>query len=193
MALVIGSGLGGMGFCVYRRRVRRSSGAARMVPASFQKSRPMIKRRTICHIFAAMFGLLVVAPITLMRLDNAEPIRVTRTEMYPSDVSPGQTARLTWDATEHRVCNGIIHRRFVDSAGVIFEIAPVPSIYRDVLGGHKSFGRDIVIPHGMAPGPAVYGGTRRYWCNPLQKLLEGWLGFEITVPSPPVKFTVVPK
>lgn len=152
----------------------------------------MIKRRSVCHILAALFGLMVAAPITFMWLDSAEPIRVTSATMSPPEVRPGQTVRLTWDATEFRVCAGLVHRRFVDSSGVIFEISPVPAIYRDKLDGNKSFSRDITIPNGMAPGPALYTGVRRYWCNPLQRLFEGWLGFEIKLPSYPVKFTVLP-
>lgn len=152
----------------------------------------MIKRRTICHISAAIFGMMVAAPITFMWLDNTEPIRITHVSMSPAEVLAGQSVRITWEATEIRACNGIIHRRFIDSAGVIFEIAPVPSVYRDVLGGHKTFSRDITIPSGMAPGPAIYGGVRRYWCNPLQRLFEGLFGFEIKIPSPAVRFTVLP-
>lgn len=152
----------------------------------------MIKRRTFCHLAAALFGLVVLAPITLMWLDSAEPIHISNVAMHPNSVRAGQVVQLTWQASEARACNGIIHRRFVDSAGVIFDIAAVPSIYRRDLGGNKSLSRDITIPSGMAPGPAVYSGVRRYWCNPLQVLLEGLLGFEIVLPSPPVRFTVLP-
>lgn len=138
-----------------------------------------------------LIGVFVVAPVIVMRLDWFEPIHIDKLEMVPSDVRAGQTVKMIWTANEYRACDGIIHRRFVDSAGVIFEIESVPSIYRDVLGNNKTFNRDIQIPSGMAPGPAVYGGVRRYWCNPLQKLFQGWLGFEIVLPSPLVRFKVV--
>lgn len=151
----------------------------------------MISRRAICHIVAAVFGLVVVVPIMLMRLDNEEPIIVRRTVMIPPDVRPGQVVQVVWTADERRSCDGSVHRQFIDSAGVIFDLQPAPTIYRDALGENKSFSRDIVIPNGVAAGTAVYTGVRRYWCNPLQRLFRGWLGFEIAAPIAPVRFNVL--
>jgi hypothetical protein len=151
-----------------------------------------MNRRWICHAAAASVGLFLIAPIVAMRFDNVEPVSITHTEMIPSDVRPGQTVRLSWAANEHRSCDGLVHRRFVDSGGVIFELAPVPTIYRTAVAHNKVFSRDIQIPSGMASGPAWYGGVRRYWCNPLQRLLQGWLGFEILMPVAPVRFNVLP-
>lgn len=157
----------------------------------------MISRRAICHIVAAVFGLVVVVPIMLMRLDNEEPIIIRRTVMIPPDVRPGQVVRVVWTADERRSCDGVVHRRFIDSAGVIFDIEAAPTIYRNgrwlqqQQWHNKSFSRDIVIPSGISAGPAAYTGVRRYWCNPLQRLFRGWLGFEIVVPIALVRFNVL--
>lgn len=151
-----------------------------------------IRRRIVCHVLAGLSALIIAVPLTFMWLDNVPPLSITHTAMFPSVVRAGDSVSITWTATETRACDGIIHRRFVDSAGVIFEIAPVPSIYRGTLGPNKTFSREVRIPSGMAPGPAVYGGVRRYWCNPLQRALQGILGAEIVLPSPIIKFTVIP-
>lgn len=151
-----------------------------------------IRRKSWGHIAAALFSVIIMAPIAAMIADSATPVVVIRTDMEPSKVAAGQGVRVTWVARELRACDGEVNRRFVDSAGVIFDVAPVPTVYRAQLeSGARSFSREIHIPAGMALGPAEYGGTRRYWCNPLQRLFRGLFGIEIVLPVAPVKFTVV--
>jgi len=151
-----------------------------------------IRRRYWCHIAAAAFSFIVAAPVVAMLADNTPPIIVVNTEMHPPQVVAGQTVRVTWTAREFRACDGVVNRRFIDSAGVIFDTAPIPTVYRRQLsGGGRSFSREIQIPSGMSPGPAIYTGTRRYWCNPLQQLLRGLFGAEINLPVEPVRFTVI--
>lgn len=150
-----------------------------------------IPRRYVCHALAAGFCALFVVPTVLMHQDVTPPIEIHRSVMVPNQVRPGDTVQLVWTATELRACDGSIRRRFVDSAGVIFETVPAPTIYRDVLGSNKTFSREVRIPMGMAPGPAIFTGTRRYWCNPLQRMFEGQLGFEIVLPAPIIRFTVL--
>ena len=151
-------------------------------------------RRTICHIAAFTFSLLVVAPLTFMVVDSRTPITITKSEMVPSVVVPGQTVTIRWTAVEHRACDGVVRRRFVDSAGVIHEIEPAPTIYRARLSDNPTFSRDVTIPAGMAIGPgATYGGTRHYFCNPLQQWFQGMWGIEIRAPIAEIRFTVIAK
>lgn len=152
-------------------------------------------RRTICHILAACVAALVVAPMTFWATDKQSPIIIHESAIFPPNVRPGSSATITWTATELRSCTGIIHRRFVDSQWVVWAVTPVPSVYRALLKGKTTFSREIIIPLGMAPGPATFTGARVYYCNPLHQL-AGWLGMDwlaINVPTTPVRFNVLAK
>lgn len=150
-----------------------------------------IPRRVICHAAAGFAALFIVAPVVYMRLDSASPVTVYDAAVTPELVAPGQLVTITWKALEHRACDGEVHRRFTDAGGVIFDLATAPTIYRQAaLDEQHIFAREVFIPRGMAAGPAVYGGYRRYWCNPLQQLLRGLFGFEIVLPVRPIRFTV---
>ena len=127
-----------------------------------------------------------------MAVDSRAPVIITKSEMVPNVVVPGQTVTIRWTTIELRACDGVVRRRFVDAARVIHEIEPAPTIYRARVKDTPTFSRDVTIPSGMAPGPATYGGTRHYYCNPLQKWFQGWLGIEIRLPIAEIKFTVVP-
>lgn len=145
-----------------------------------------IRRRVICHVFAACVAFVLVAPIVFMAADRQSPIIIHETTIFPPSVRAGDTVLVTWTATELRGCEGTIYRRFIDSQGTIFEIAPVPSIYRGLLtSGKKTFSSSIAIPHGLASGPAAYTGTREYRCNPLH-----WI-WPIREKVAPTHFTVI--
>ena len=151
-------------------------------------------RRAIFHIAAITFSLLIVAPLTIMVVDSRVPVIITQSEMVPSVVFPGQTVTIRWTAIELRACDGVVRRRFVDAARVIHEIEPAPTIYRARLSDNPTFSRDVTIPAGMAIGPgATYGGTRHYFCNPLQQWFQGMWGIEIRAPIAEIRFTVIAK
>ena len=147
-----------------------------------------IPRRLVCHVSAACIAFGLIAPVTYWTLDRQVPIVIQDTSVFPPDAAPGDTIKITWTATELKGCSGTIYRRFIDSTGTIFEISPVPSIYRGLLvGGVKTFSREVRIPFGMAPGPAIYTGFREYICNPIHYL------WPIRATSAVTKFNVVRK
>ena len=152
----------------------------------------MIKRRYICHAIAAVFCAIIVVPAVFLVRDNAIPVEIHKSTMTPPIVSPGQTVQISWVATDHRSCEGLIHRQFVDSSGAMFQMIPGPTFIRDPrdIGRRKTFIREIRIPTGVADGPATFSGMRRYWCNPLQRMLKGQFGMEIRVPTPVISFEV---
>lgn len=151
-----------------------------------------LRRRIICHISAITFSLLVVAPLTFMFVDSRVPVIITKTEMIPNVVVPGQTVTIKWTSVDVRACDGIVRRRFVDGANVIHDIETAPTVYREKLHSNPTFSRDVTIPAGIATGQATYGGTRHYYCNPLQRWFQGLFGIEIRVPIAEIKFTVIP-
>lgn len=145
-----------------------------------------LKRRTWCHIAAAITAICFVAPVAFMASDRTEPIVIHKTEIFPPIVRPGQVVKLTWTATELRGCDGTIHRRFIDSQGVIYQVESVRSIYRQLLaGGRKTFSREVQIPSGMPDGPATFTGVREYYCNPFHRYI-----WPIRAATPPATFTV---
>lgn len=134
-----------------------------------------IPRRAWCHIFAALVALTVVAPLTFMALDRAEPV-VVHSTMFSGDIYPGGTVTITWDATALRSCAGAVRRRIIDETGAVFEYDEQTTVIRPENElGRRTYRREFVLPKTAKPGPAVHSVVVRYYCNPLQQ----WLNWPI--------------
>ena len=138
------------------------------------------------HIAAFIFGVFVVGPISFWAFDRFPPIEIHSASISPDVINAGDRAVITWAATMKRPCDGTIHRRFIDSSGTIFDMAPVSAVYRHSIeeGMRRTFSREIILPIGMAPGGAVMSGIREYRCNPVH-----WL-WPIRIEIAPLKFRV---
>lgn len=128
-----------------------------------------IARHAWCHILAGLVSFTVVAPLTFMLLDRAEPVTVHST-IFSGDLRPGGTAVITWDATATRACEGTVRRRVIDSTGVVFEYDEQTTVIRPQGElGRRRYSREFQLPKNIAPGVAIHSVVVRYVCNPIHQ------------------------
>jgi hypothetical protein len=110
-----------------------------------------VARRVWCHIIAGLVSFTIVAPLTFMALDRAEPVTVHST-MFSGDITPGGTVTITWDATATSSCAGTVRRRIIDSDGhtVLSTTNKQRLSVRGELG-RKRYSRQFVLPKGIRP------------------------------------------
>lgn len=116
------------------------------------------------NIVAALFSIILVAPITLMLFDRDLPVILAYTITTAATTS-GQSITIKWNVKVNRVCEGVYMRRIVDSGGFITNSKSTPLNLAD-----KITGETFVLPL-MLPGSATYQVFTTYWCNPLQKYI----------------------
>lgn len=126
-----------------------------------------MQKHLVHKCVAAVIAFFVFGPLLIMAADYGPPIVIIETKIIPKTTRAGESINVEWTATERRACNGTIYRRFIDSSGTIFDMAPVTAIYRDggLIGGVRRFSRSILTPTGMAPGRAIFTASRVYRCH----------------------------
>lgn len=144
----------------------------------------------IKHI-AGLLIALIVAPIIYLAIDRSPPVVVTSSTIS-GNIYPGATVNIRWTAyrSDSLPFEGVIRRQFVDSEGVLHEMAEVPAVSREDHTPRKgyTFTRQIVIPPAMAFGPARMIGWRFYErpYNPFHKI------WPIRIPIERLDFVVGP-
>ncbi len=128
-------------------------------------------RKRWCNIIGGVLGSLALAPILIMLLDRREPLELIDGHIAPYNVHVGDDVLITFTVRELRNCDGRLHKRFFDSAGIIHASVPEPTIYHQAIRDKRTFQKVATIPKGMASGPAIYAPTIERWCNPLQRML----------------------
>jgi hypothetical protein len=144
-----------------------------------------VRTRWMCHLSALLLCTFLFGPVVYMLADRDPPFAFIRGEIVPDNPSPGESISVIWYANITRRCDGIVHRRIIDSHGVIFNFTSVPALYRYSPDIAK-FARTFPLPAGIAQGWAEYAPDVFYWCNPLQKL------WPIHGKAPALKFFVTP-
>lgn len=144
-------------------------------------------RSRLCHLMAAIFACLVIAPPAIMLLDRRPPLIVEAVSLSPDPARPGDTMTMRWRAREFRACDGTVIRRFVGGLDhVIRETVSQQTMYHgDADGKSREFEVQFVLPI-LPPGPASYEPITLRWCNVFQQ----WL-WPIETRTPAVTFTVV--
>lgn len=149
------------------------------------------QRAVWCHIYAACFSIIVLAPLTIMFLDRRQPVELELISFEPSAVHEGDEVTVTYRANIHREgCGGELVRTIVDSANKITAFVREPTVFnnnRSALG-NVEFAKTLIIPRGVTPGPAKYVPKIERWCNPLQRYL--WPIQQN--PEPSIEFTILP-
>ena len=126
-----------------------------------------IARRAWCHILAALFSFTIVAPVTFMILDRAEPVTVHSTR-FSGDLRPGGIVTIEWDATASRACAGEVRRRIIDDTGAVFEYDEQSTVIRPQGElGRRTYRREFRLPSGIRPGVVEHSVIVSYVCNPL--------------------------
>lgn len=126
-------------------------------------------RKPLCRIFGAVLGAIVVAPALIMLLDRREPLDLISGYITPLDARGGDEVRVTWTAKEHRACDGQLIRVFIDSAKVAYPTVTEPTVYHRTFSDQRTFQKKMIVPRGMALGPAYYTARVERWCNPIQR------------------------
>lgn len=148
------------------------------------------RRARWCNFIGTALGVLVMAPLLIMLFDRREPITILPGKIDPYYVKNGMTVVVTWPLIEHRACAGDLRRVVVDQGGKgkIHEFAVEPTIYHQVLSPDaRTFSKNMTMPYGMAPGPAIYYGIGTRWCNVLQQFI-----WPIPFRSPDIPICILP-
>jgi len=130
---------------------------------------------------ASVVAMIISVPFVMV-LDRRAVLTIHSVSSSPEVVAPGGIIFLSWEATEHRNCSGIVYRRIVDSKGTVFNMAPVPTVYHDLMVlTPRRFSTSFNVPIGMATGPAKYISNTERWCNVLQEHIWPLAGPQFTV------------
>lgn len=149
------------------------------------------QRAIWCHIYAACFSVIVLAPLTIMFLDRRQPVELQLVSIEPSKVREGDEVTVTYNANIIREgCGGELLRTIVDSANKITAFVREPTVFNNnkVTSGNITVSKTLIVPRGITPGPAKYVPKIERWCNPLQRYL--WPIQQN--PEPSIEFTVLP-
>jgi len=144
------------------------------------------------HVVGAALALLIFAPVLFMLLDREPTYTLISGNIIPSTVHRGDPASVIWYVkTTNRSCPGKMQRDIVDSRRqlwpyVIRERAArfVPDPENPGYGWIET--PTLLMPEGIATGPATYHVTVFWYCNWLQEKLE----WPVVVDRPAIRFEV---
>lgn len=102
---------------------------------------------------------------------DRHPVDFELTEIYPNPAAPGSYTSLFYMGQQNYICDGIIHRWIVDSAGTVHDLPDVTMFqYDGASSAPVQFEREIRIPASAAHGVATMHVTAVRWCNVLQHM-----------------------
>lgn len=129
------------------------------------------------NIYAALFAIFVIGPITWVAMDREPPFLLTEGHTIPAKIRHGELFQLQWKYYNlPRRCPGIIYLYLRDSSGKIWVGEPMTAAFGlitedsveikgTLISGHKR-----VMPDDIAPGPAKIYLTNDFYCNFTQYL-----------------------
>lgn len=130
-------------------------------------------RETLCQIIAGVIGIFVITPAMFLILDRRDPAIMESARIVPHDLRPGQAAKVVMTFKNVRPgCSGVVRRKIIDRSGRIVNFAQQSAIfYSDVIKEGVPFEKELIIPEGLTPGPAIYDPSVWRWCNELQRIV----------------------
>jgi len=140
---------------------------------------------TMRHVLPPLLAVIVAGPLTWMALDRAPPVTRTAAGITPDPVRPGETVTVKFTLNTQRDCPGIIRREIIDAGKTIHRFEDVQATYAAPDGNRHNFARELVMPRGLASGPAVYRSCVIAACNPIHYF------WPIQQCEPVIKFTVI--
>jgi hypothetical protein len=144
-------------------------------------------REHICHLGAAAFAILLVAPISLLFTDRRPPFKIISGEITPALVLPGGHVSVRWHTTPAiKDCTGEVYRVVRDSKGVVHSYEPVPVVHRHMRESDEIIAREFALPNGISWGVATYEAIPYFTCNWTQRF------WPIRGENPILKFEVMP-
>lgn len=164
--------------------------------ASFGKTSWAGHRELICHILAGTLAMGTIAPASYLLFDRGPIVTISNPQINPNPTVMGEEMVVSYDAIEHRNCEGIVERVIIDSTNRISYFAPEPTIYHESIDNKtRQFrARPMVVPTGLhlepgkTEGEATYRAYVKRWCNFMQK--NFW---PIAEPPRDIKFKFISK
>ena len=82
-----------------------------------------------------------------------------------SAASPGDTAEITYNGSEKKFCDGVVHRWLIDKDNGYHDLTDTNVFRPDPGETPVTFYHDFDVPKKMPLGPAVYHSEVVRWCN----------------------------
>lgn len=121
---------------------------------------------TFPNVVAALVCALLFLPAYWLIVDR-RPVAASVSEVLSREVRQGDFLQIDYDVTWTSRCEIVAFRYIIDEMQVEW---PISAQQRVVEAGRQKFTIRIPVPMAAAPGAAIYRGTLRYVCNPMQRL-----------------------
>lgn len=125
------------------------------------------------NVFAAIFAVFIVAPLTWTALDRAPAYTIHDLLIIPPAATPGSAGRLEWKfAVNREGCSGTFQRVITDSSNLqrIYDVVPDTFVYLP-LGEHQTLNtHPFMLPADLPSGKTILTVTIRTWCNWMQRI-----------------------
>lgn len=118
------------------------------------------------RLVAGFVCLLMLPPAYWLIVDR-EPVASSVSEVLSRDVRQGDFLQIDYDVVWASRCEIVAFRYIIDEMQVEW---PISRSERVVEKGRQKFTIRVPVPMAAAPGKAVYKGTLRFACNPMQRL-----------------------
>jgi hypothetical protein len=127
-----------------------------------------------------------ISVFLLLLLDRSEPVHATAFRFLSPSAQAGYPVILEWQAVEKRPwCSGKVHRTWIDANGISYD--GYASDFIILRHPESTYRRTLIVPAGMALGPALYVSSVERWCNGVQ---ERW--WKMWWDYPTLKIDIVP-
>lgn len=136
---------------------------------------------TFPNTVAAVVCALMLPPAYWLIIDR-EPVASSVSEVLSADVRQGDFLQIDYDVVWASRCEIVAFRYIIDEMQVEW---PISRSERVVEKGRQKFTIRVPVPMAAAPGKAVYKGTLRFACNPMQRL------FPLEQDLRPREFTII--
>ena len=135
-------------------------------------------------VFAVLSPLYAMAGLLLFwSLFDTSPVSTLNADPKLVNVGPimaGGTLKIRWDFTVHRPCEGVFHRRILDTT---VRVLREHKLHVTAIG-RRVITVDVKLPTDLPPGDYEYLAYAVYECNPVRSIIQE---------RPTVPFTVVAK
>ncbi len=136
---------------------------------------------------ASPFAILLAMTFNAI-IDRDPPVYYIEAHALQARVAAGDQLRVRFDVDRKRICQVVSIARYVRDKDGIDHAVPTYTANTATRPGREVYDRTITVPETVPPGPASYFLRIKYTCNVIHNL-----GWPITVNSPMVDFTVLPK
>lgn len=127
----------------------------------------------IRNALAPMVALIIIAPIMWWIADRDPPYTLRAGEPTPNPAQSGDDVHVLWTIDVTRTgCAGQFQRILIDSSKIVWTFQPWRSSFANLpLGSFRTHSlTGLMIPKGVAPGPAKIFTVTIFECNPIHKL-----------------------